>query len=264
MKGPLSSLFRTAAMVTLSLLPPPRVAAFLRHGAGASLANGHRGHARAGKQHGGTAAAVADNDDDSGSGGDASNRVVILGGGFGGLYTALRLSQLAAAGGQGRDGGGDLSITVVDNRDKFVFLPLLYELATGQAELEEVAPRMEDVLKGTGINFVKGRIGELDLGKRTVAVAPADVETDAQLLPYDRLVVALGSQPRNLETIPGAQDNSIPFYTVEDAYRMQRELARLDAMVDAAETRSKCINVVVVGGGCVSSLNTPSHMAVAI
>ena len=250
MKGPLSSIFRTAAMVTLSLVPPPRVAAFLRHGAGASLANGHRGHARAGKQqHDGTAAAAAGNEEDAGAGGGAGNRVVILGGGFGGLYTALRLSQLAAAGGGG--GGGDLSITVVDNRDKFVFLPLLYELATGQAELEEVAPRMEDVLKGTGINFVKGGIGELDLAKRTVAVAPADMETDAQLLPYDRLVVALGSQPRNLETIPGAQDHSLPFYTVEDAYRLQRELARLDAVVDAAETPSKGVNVVVVGGGCV-------------
>ena len=147
--------------------------------------------------------------------------------------------------------GGGLSITVVDSRDKFVFLPLLYELATGQAELEEVAPRMEDVLRGTGITFVQGGVDALDLATQTVRVAeagsfggaagPPEGEggewSNARELPYDRLVIALGSQPRNLEAIPGAQEFSIPFYTVEDAYRLQRELARLDALMDAEQQR---------------------------
>jgi NADH:ubiquinone reductase (non-electrogenic) len=280
MKGPLSSLFRTAAMVTLSLVPPPRVAAFLRQGAGTSLANGSR-HARARDQrrNGNAAADASRRDSAVDGGGQPQQRVVVLGGGFGGLYTALRLSQLAAEGAAApkQGSGGGLSITVVDSRDKFVFLPLLYELATGQAELEEVAPRMEDVLRGTGITFVQGGVDALDLATQTVRVAeagsfggaagPPEGEgggewSNARELPYDRLVIALGSQPRNLEAIPGAQEFSIPFYTVEDAYRLQRELARLDALMDAgaaapaAEPQgasgdggTKTVNVVVVGGG---------------
>ena len=51
-------------------------------------------------------------------------RVLILGGGFGGLYTALRLSQLPK-----KSGSLAPIITLVDKRDKFVFTPLLYELA---------------------------------------------------------------------------------------------------------------------------------------
>lgn len=51
-------------------------------------------------------------------------RVVILGGGFAGLYTALKLAQLPT-----RGGAPAPEVTLVDKKDKFVFTPLLYELA---------------------------------------------------------------------------------------------------------------------------------------
>ena len=49
-------------------------------------------------------------------------KICIVGGGFGGLYTALRLSTLVWT--------GDLKpeITLIDQRDRFVFKPLLYEV----------------------------------------------------------------------------------------------------------------------------------------
>ena len=249
MKGPLSTLFRTAALTALSLVPPPRVAAFLRHGTGHTVL-------RKQQQMAPSTAGDGDNGDES-----IEARVVVLGGGFGGLYTALRLSQLANEGAAAKKSGSGVSITLVDSRDKFVFLPLLYELATGQAELGEVAPRMEDVLRGTNIEFVQGNIDALDLTTCSVTVTPAGdpyaspsrrggniASDDTRKLSYDRLVVALGSQPRNLESVPGAGENCLPFYTVEDAYRLQRLLARLDGMV---EKRDTTIHVVVVGGGYV-------------
>ena len=48
-------------------------------------------------------------------------RICILGGGFGGLYTALRLSQLPWE--EARP-----EIVLVDRSDRFLFSPLLYEL----------------------------------------------------------------------------------------------------------------------------------------
>ena len=58
--------------------------------------------------------------------------ICVLGGGFGGLYTALRLSKLD---------WGDAPrprVTLVDQQERFVFLPMLYEVATGAASCWEV------------------------------------------------------------------------------------------------------------------------------
>lgn len=57
-------------------------------------------------------------------------RVLVLGGGFGGLYTALQLAQQTK-----QDGSLAPLVTLVDKRDKFVFTPLLYELAGEDGQL---------------------------------------------------------------------------------------------------------------------------------
>ena len=54
----------------------------------------------------------------------ATTKICILGGGFGGLYTALRLSQLPW------ESTPKPEIILVDQSDRFVFSPLLYELLT--------------------------------------------------------------------------------------------------------------------------------------
>jgi NADH dehydrogenase len=50
---------------------------------------------------------------------DSSPKICILGGGFGGLYTALRLSQLPCA------DQHPPQITLIDKSDRFLFSPLL-------------------------------------------------------------------------------------------------------------------------------------------
>ncbi len=40
---------------------------------------------------------------------------------------------------------------------RFVFLPLLYELVTGELKDWEVAPVFTDLLAGTGIRFLQGQ-----------------------------------------------------------------------------------------------------------
>ncbi|MFM7369409.1 MAG: NAD(P)/FAD-dependent oxidoreductase, partial [Sphaerospermopsis kisseleviana] len=51
-----------------------------------------------------------------------TTKICILGGGFGGLYTALRLSQLPW------ENTPKPEIILVDQSDRFLFSPLLYEL----------------------------------------------------------------------------------------------------------------------------------------
>lgn len=62
-------------------------------------------------------------------GGAEAERICVLGGGFGGLYAALRLQQMPWR-------GRKPIVTLVDKRDKFTFLPLLYEFASELRELE--------------------------------------------------------------------------------------------------------------------------------
>ncbi len=160
-------------------------------------------------------------------------QVCILGGGFGGLYTALRLSQLSW------EGSTPPQITLVDQNDRFVFLPLLYELITHELETWEIAPPYEELLGGTGIRFVQARVDHIDLDGQTVQVSGNSGE---QTLAYDRLVLALGGETP-LDFVPGAVDHAIPFRSVEDAYRLEEQLRALE--------NSECdrIRVVVAGGG---------------
>jgi len=81
--------------------------------------------------------------------------IVILGGGFGGINTALTLPSLPWA----NDNNCRIrpKITLVDKSERFVFLPLLYELCVGDASLEEVAPTFASLLEGSGTGKNEGR-----------------------------------------------------------------------------------------------------------
>ncbi len=160
-------------------------------------------------------------------------QVCILGGGFGGLYTALRLSQLSW------EGFTRPEITLVDQNDRFVFLPLLYELLTRELETWEIAPPFEELLSGTGIRFVKGTVSAIDTNAKQVEVQTSN---EAQTLPYDRLVLALGGETP-MDMVPGAAEHAIPFRSVEDAYCLEEKLRALE---DSDKDR---IRIAVAGGG---------------
>jgi len=160
---------------------------------------------------------------------DAPQQICILGGGFGGLYTALRLSQLPWE-------GTPPTITLVDHRDRFLFLPLLYELVTGELETWEVAPPYADLLAGTQVQFRQAEVTSIDLDQPCVSLS------DGTLLTYDRLVLALGGTTP-MDMAPGVAEHALAFRTLQDAYQLRERLRLLEAS-DADKIR-----VAVVGGG---------------
>lgn len=92
----------------------------------------------------------------AGGGGErAGPRVCILGGGFGGLYTAVRLDQLLWP----RE--MKPQVTLIDQSERFVFKPLLYDLLAGVAAPWEVAPAFAQLLAPYNINFVKGAVASV-------------------------------------------------------------------------------------------------------
>jgi heterodisulfide reductase subunit A-like polyferredoxin len=86
----------------------------------------------------------------------ALKSVVIIGGGFGGLYTALKLNELLTT----KLKEKEVCITLVDPKDKFIFLPLLYEFCIENAAIKEVGPTYQRLLENLNINFVQDAVDE--------------------------------------------------------------------------------------------------------
>lgn len=157
-------------------------------------------------------------------------RICILGGGFGGLYTALRLDSLPW------EQAEKPEIVLVDQSDRFVFTPLLYELLTGELQAWEVAPNFSEILRNTNIRFCQGIVSGIDLEQQRVQLQ------DNSEIPYDKLVLALGGESP-LDIVPGAAAYAFPFRTLGDAYRLEERLRVLEA-----SDKDK-IRVAIVGAG---------------
>jgi len=168
-------------------------------------------------------------------------RVCIVGGGFGGLYTALSLRALA--------GSEPLHISLVEPNDRFVFLPLLYEVTVGEVSVDEAAPRFKDLLRGSGIELVQAKLvsesssespdppqGEVS----TIQVQHGD--GSVQKLDFDRLVLATGSSAWVPES---CSQQAASFYTLDDALRLQKWITELPD--------DRTASVCVVGAGPVGT-----------
>ncbi len=104
-----------------------------------------------------------------------TERVLILGGGFAGIAAARRLV------GQG------LQVTLIDQHNYHLFQPLLYQVATGELLGEAISTPIRRILSQRGIAFRLGRVENIRLDQRRVALS------DGSELPYDYLVLALGT-----------------------------------------------------------------------
>lgn len=157
-------------------------------------------------------------------------RICILGGGFAGLYTALNLTQFSW------QVPHKPQITLVDQSDRFLFSPFLYELLTGELETWEIAPPYTELLADTGIYFQQATVAGIDTESQTVHL------NDAPPIAYDYIVLALGGETP-LHIVPGAEAYAIPFRTIADAYRLEEQLRRLE------ESDRDTIRVAIAGGG---------------
>lgn len=193
--------------------------------------------------------------------------IAVIGGGHAGLSAALRLASLPWT------RLTKPKITLIDRSDRFVFLPMLYELALSQVSQWEIAPKYEDLLKGTGIQFVRANVENLDLsslaveGSTTARKNETDdadansendssqqqsdgntYESDLRVL-FDKAVLAVGAEAANIERVPGAADYAMPFYTLSDALALKDRLGRLLPTENSSSGTGTLKNIVVVGGG---------------
>jgi NADH dehydrogenase len=152
--------------------------------------------------------------------------VVIVGGGFGGLYTALALAA----------DRHHPPVLLVEPQEHFLFLPLLYELLSGELRSWEIAPRYDSLLAGRGVAWLQDRVLRVDLAARCL-------HTEAgRRIPWQRLVLATGASVDSFG-IPGADRHTLSFRSLADVQRLQ------DLVHHLASSGRPLQRLAVVGGG---------------
>ncbi|ARV59533.1 NADH dehydrogenase [Nostocales cyanobacterium HT-58-2] len=165
----------------------------------------------------------------------ASYPTVILGGGFAGLFTALHLSHQ----------NDSHPIILIEQRDRFSFKPLLYELLSGELHSEQVYPRYKELLAGSRVTFVQDTVKSIDLHQRRVIVASGKV------FDYSNLVLALGSRTTYFNT-PGAAEYAMPFTSGEEAIALRKHLRnRLHLAIQTQDPKRRrlLLSVAIIGAG---------------
>ena len=109
---------------------------------------------------------------------------------------------------------------LIEPRERFVFVPLLYELMSGELKGWEVAPDYASLLQGRGISHLQDSVSSIKLDTRSVTTRTG------QALEYSQLVLATGAQPEDFG-IPGVRENALNFHTLSDLQPLQERLQEL-------------------------------------
>jgi NADH dehydrogenase len=159
--------------------------------------------------------------------------VLVIGGGFAGVGCATELAK------------HDVRVTLVDRLNVHQFQPLLYQVATAELAMVDVARPLRGIFHSRPTVTVRE--------DEITAIDPDGCSATTQrgeVYEADYLVVAAGSRPNFFGT-PGAEDHSFPLYSAPDANRLRSRLFEVfeDADRDASRIDRGALDIVIVGGG---------------
>lgn len=157
---------------------------------------------------------------------------MVVGAGFGGLWAARGLSNRSA------------DVTLVDRNNYHTFFPLLYQVAAAELGPTDIAHPVRSIFRrARNVTVRMAELTGLDLEGRRVL-------TDAGAIPYDHLVLAIGSEA-NFFGVPGAAEHAFPLRWMSDAVPLRHHvLTRFEAAATAdPERRARLLTFAVVGGG---------------
>jgi NADH dehydrogenase len=159
--------------------------------------------------------------------------VVVVGGGFAGVGCAMELAK------------HDVDVTLLDRNNFHQFQPLLYQVATAELAVIDVARPLRGIFHShPSVTLEQADVASVDLDAKSVTTTAGDTFS------CDFLVLAAGSTPNFFDT-PGADEHTFPLYSVMDANRLRTRLFEVfeDAANNAALIDEGALNVVVVGAG---------------
>jgi NADH dehydrogenase len=173
-----------------------------------------------------------------------TQKIVIIGAGFAGMYAALSAARLRDIEGVSSE---QLEIALVAPEPRLVVRPRLYE-----PKPETMTASLLDVLKAVDVVYVQGHAETVDTKARVVEVT--SVNATRTPIPYDRLIVATGSQLFR-PNIPGLAEHAFSVDRVEDAITLDRHLHSL-----ANRPASTARDTIVVAGGGFTGIEVATEM----
>jgi NADH dehydrogenase FAD-containing subunit len=153
--------------------------------------------------------------------------IAVLGAGYTGVAIAKLLAKRTGA-----------TVTVVNNRDRFVERMRNHQLASGK-QVRHMP--LHDLFEGTGIRLIIDQVARIDTHERQVELAGG-----AQPVGYDLLVYALGSHA-DTGAVPGAAEHAYAVAVAEQAEQLR--------------DRIRTIGTVAVVGGGPTGLETVTELA---
>ena len=180
------------------------------------------------------------------------HKIVIVGGGAGGLELATRLGDKL-----GRK--GKAHITLADKSRTHIWKPLLHEIAAGSMDVSRHELDYLAQAHWHGFRYRYGEMVGVDRDKKLVYLAATYDEdgrqiTPARLIPYDTLVIAIGSICSDFG-VPGVNEYAIVLDTHEQAEKFNRQLvnACLRAYTQQKPLEPGQLQVAIIGAGATGS-----------
>jgi len=176
-----------------------------------------------------------------------AHRIVIVGGGAGGLELATKLGDSYSA--------DKIAVTLVDKNRTHIWKPKLHEVAAGSMDL---ADQELDYIAQAHWHHFRFRLGELvgiDRDKKEIQVAPyidesGELVTPTQAIPYDTLVISIGSLTNDFGT-QGVEQYAQRLESLGDAKRFHLRLvnACLRAQAQTSALAPHQLKVAIIGAG---------------
>lgn len=163
------------------------------------------------------------------AGTSAATHTVLAGCSFAGLEYLYRTVRR-----RGRFAPG--AMTVIDPRPIHSYVPLAHEVTGGVRDADALRFDAAAFCRAIGAEWIQGAVATLDRERKVIGLA------DGKSVPYDRLVIAIGSVP-NLPEAFARSPAVIPAKFVDDAAALRRRLHVLRV------SGASVLRVAVVGGG---------------
>lgn len=164
-------------------------------------------------------------------------KILIIGNGFGGTYALKALHTYFHK-------NPNVELSLIGEKNYFLFTPLLHEVATGGINPENIIEPIRKILKCCLKNFYLEETESINLKDKTVKVGDMTI-------PYDYLILAPGAKT-NFYGIKGAEEHSFTLKTLEDAITIKNhaitQMECASHTINEEERKNK-LKFLIVGGG---------------
>ncbi|MED1472747.1 NAD(P)/FAD-dependent oxidoreductase [Bacillus salipaludis] len=140
-------------------------------------------------------------------------RIVIIGSGFGGLNAAVEIRKKLKH--------SQLVITVISDREEFIFRPSLIWIPFHKHSIKKFTFPLRPTFEKIGVNFIEKSVKSL-MPKQNYVIC-----FDNEIIEYDYLILASGASP-DWARIKGIEGKSASIYDISSALKTRKRLEQIN------------------------------------